>query len=84
MILLPIEMPSNCIDCPCHNDDRCYCQLLKNDKADWEMDIDFFNNRRENCPLIEMHTHKPISMTEEEIKEMREYLIKGNWELKGV
>lgn len=52
MILIPIDMPSNCIECPCHNDDRCYCQLLKNDKADWEMDIDFFYNRRENCPLI--------------------------------
>ena len=52
MILMPIDMPSNCIDCPCHNDDRCYCQLLTNDKADWEMDIDFFNSRRENCPLI--------------------------------
>ena len=58
MILIPIDMPTNCIECPCHNDDGCYCQLLINDKADWEMDIDFFNNRRENCPLIAVNSRR--------------------------
>lgn len=79
MILIPIDMPSNCIECPCHNDDMCYCQLLKNDKADWEMDIDFFNSRRENCPLVEVLTQEVTGITEDTIKRFRELYITGDW-----
>lgn len=64
MLLIPIEMPSSCLDCPCHNGEFGFCQALPYEECrDWEYNDKHdaedkgpytWYNRRDNCPLREV------------------------------
>ena len=84
MVLMPIDMPKNCvIDCPCWDENALSeCQILHKGEEDYE-GVDPLTERLPDCPLIEMHTHKVMSMSEQELKEFRKY-INGDWEITSV
>lgn len=47
-ILIDMEMPTDCLDCPCANGDRMRCQVAKRD-------FGFFEDARPDwCPLKEI------------------------------
>ena len=79
MLLLPIDMPERCIDCPCYEVEFSSCNITKDDITG----TDEYDKRMDNCPLVEMPTHKVMSMSEQEIKEFRKY-INGDWEITTV
>ena len=55
-VILNIEMPTNCLDCPCCDKDSGWCQVTGQA---------IFMERPHNCPLVEVrHGHwkgKPIA-----------------------
>lgn len=51
MIIINIDMPENCHDCPCFDYEYDECQITKNFPTP-----DNINRRLEGCPLIEVKT----------------------------
>ena len=76
-----MEMPKNC--CICHFSSHDMCLLCKRDAEDW------FENRPEYCPLVEVPDHgdlidrdapdKPKQISAEFAKLMREGEIQVRW-----
>lgn len=82
MILIPIDMPSNCWDCSCHDGEFLFCQVLEDGKRDWEIEQDLGKKRRDNCPLREVTP--PINdMLETLINEQQETINKHFADLKN-
>ena len=93
MVVMPIDMPSNCWDCPCH-EDYGFCNLMidtgDGDDQEYEYDYklkcipegrDLRKNRRENCPLIDFLKPPVFNMSKEEMEELRKAIMTGGGEI---
>ena len=49
VIILGMNLPEYCYDCPCHNGEHGYCQISK----DYIMGVEL----PENCPLVAVPPH---------------------------
>ena len=48
------KMPDGCVDCPCLNDENLmFCQITNHSLRD----VDVFNERPKDCPIIELPPH---------------------------
>jgi len=65
VLIKGMDMPKGCADCPCFYDYIC-CQALPDRKGHipWGNGFDEFNERLENCPLVEVDGAKMDEVTE--------------------
>ena len=90
MLLIPIDMPKDCLFCPCHNGEYGSCKLLPDDCSDFdynhnheteEIGVYTWHNRRDTCPLRELTP--PINdVLESLINEQQETIDKHFADLK--
>ncbi len=91
MLLVPVDMPNDCLACPCHNAEWRVCELLPDDCSDLDYDDKHereenrgpytWYHRRDNCPLREV-TPPLNDVLEMYVKEQQESLDKHFADLK--
>lgn len=52
MLLIDIEMPKSCMNCPIFDGEYGFCNILKNYNKPSKRDCS--SSRQKNCPLIEI------------------------------